>query len=115
MNRREKVLRAMQSMSLVVSVVVSQFVEKRLASEASWLPVVVALLVAGCSLYLVQFFLERAFEGMKWLRRLLLGAQFIEGQWYIVFRIEDKPVALGITRITSTEEGDTVSRRRFSV
>jgi hypothetical protein len=101
----------MQSISLAVSVVAAQQAAKfvgnslSLASAKSWLPSVVALLIAGCSLYVMQFLLERAFESMEWLRHLLLGPQFIEGQWYIIFRIEDKPVAFGVTRITSTEEG----------
>jgi hypothetical protein len=110
MDKRKKVTLAIQSMSLAVSIVASQraaqfVVEKKLAPTIAWFPSVVALLIAGCGLYLIRFFLDFAFDNMTGLRHLLLGDQFIEGQWYIIFRVEGKPVAFGETRIISTEEG----------
>lgn len=111
---------AMQAISLAVSVLASQqaakLAEKGLALTPSWLPSIVALLIVGCGgYYVMQFLFELVFDKWRWLRIRLLGSQFIEGLWYIIFMVEGEPVAFGVTRIMSTEEGVRFQGEDFQI
>jgi hypothetical protein len=105
------------SIILAASVVASQqaawWVEKRLAPAPSWLPSVVSLVIVGCGFYALRFVFESLFNNLRWLRHLLLGRQFIEGDWFIRFKVEGNPVAIGVTHIESTGEGVRFSGEDF--
>ena len=112
MDKLKRLSQVIVSMSLAFSAVIAQqassWVESQAASPA-WLPPVVALAIVSGGSYVLRLVLEIVFESSRWLRRLLLGRQFVEGTWFDLSVEDGQPIIVGVSRVEFS--GTTV---RFS-
>lgn len=105
MDNLKRLTRAIHAISLTASVLAAElgasWVEEHVQNgeRRHWLPLVVAVVVVIYASHSIQDLLELLLENSKTLRRRLLGRQFIEGTWFIIFLVNEKPRSFGITRI----------------
>jgi hypothetical protein len=102
MDRLKRLSQVIVSISLAISAVAAQqassWVEKQKTAPI-WLPPVVALAIVGGGSYALRLFLEFLFESARWLWRLILGRQFIEGTGLDLSLAEGQPIMVGVSRI----------------
>lgn len=67
-----------------------------------WISILVALVIVGIMSPVCSYLFTHGFDNMNWLRRLLLGNQFIEGVWFDLMKQDGKSLAYGITNIKSS-------------
>jgi hypothetical protein len=108
MDRLKRLTRAIHTISLTASVLVAElgaswvvehFQDENDRYDRHLLPLVVAVVIVIYASHTIQDLLEFLLESSTRLRRRLLGRQYIEGTWFVIFLVNEKPRSFGITRI----------------
>jgi hypothetical protein len=103
MDNLKRLTRAIHAISLTASVLAAElgasWVEEHVHDGKPWLPLVVAVVIVIYASHSIQDLLELLLENSDTLRRRLLRRQFIEGTWFVIFFVNEKPRSFGITRI----------------
>ncbi len=96
-------LKTIESSALPIGVTVGVVLADLLTSVArAWLTkpstaAVVSIVVIAASIELVKFFAENLFDHCKFIRRMLLRDQYLEGTWFDIMRVDGKPTEVGLS------------------
>jgi hypothetical protein len=96
-------LKRVKSMQSTLGVAVGVVLTDQFSSLAKqWflipgVPIVFSLLVVAISVVAVQFLTSSLFDHFQWVRRLLLGQEYIEGTWFDILRKDGRPLEIGVS------------------
>jgi hypothetical protein len=99
-------LKTIQRSVLPIGVTVGVILAEQLSTRLkAWLTepgaaVMLSAVVIAASIELVKFFAETLFDHWRFLRRVLLGDQYLEGTWFDIMRVAGKPSEVGLSWIS---------------
>jgi len=109
MNRYKQIPQFAMSLGVGVSAVFAAWTAKWLKqfSLPDWFVLLTILLTTGFGGWFITTAFRYLFESSKWVRRRLLGRQFVEGTWFIEIRLNNELTGFAVSRI----EADGTSLR----
>ena len=99
-------LKTVQRSLLPIGVAVGVVLTDRLSSWLKeWLTrpgveVLFSVVVIAISIELVKVFAETLFDHSRFLRRFLLGSEYLEGTWFDIMKVAGKPSEVGLSWFT---------------